>query len=106
MRVDASGFTVFQDFMRSGLSEQVVRGGHRAPSIARTTSAPEHPRRCVWCGGVNPNGRTHVLMTLLLDAQTYPASAFGGFYHSRWRIEEAFKRLKHRLTWEKTSGQP
>ena len=25
-------------------------------------------------------------------------------YHSRWRVEEAFKRLKHRLALENTSG--
>ncbi|WP_435382740.1 transposase [Crenobacter oryzisoli] len=34
-------------------------------------------------------------MTNLLDAQAFPAADFGALYHQRWRIEEAFKRLKH-----------
>lgn len=32
------------------------------------------------------------------------ASDFGDLYHRRWRIEEAFKRLKHRLHLEAVSG--
>lgn len=39
-----------------------------------------------------------------LDAGQYPASLFGDLYHQRWRIEEAFKRLKHRLHLECVSG--
>jgi hypothetical protein len=33
-----------------------------------------------------------------------PAHAFAGLYHQRWRIEEAFKRLRHRMTLECVSG--
>lgn len=33
-----------------------------------------------------------------------PAADFGDLYHQRWRIEEAFKRLKHRLDLEAVSG--
>jgi IS4 transposase len=33
-------------------------------------------------------------MTSLLERERYPASTFGALYHQRWRIEEAFKRLK------------
>ncbi|WP_426197697.1 transposase [Massilia sp. DWR3-1-1] len=33
-----------------------------------------------------------------------PTSAFGDPYHKRWRIEEAFKWLKHRLNLEHVSG--
>jgi hypothetical protein len=43
-------------------------------------------------------------MTNLLDAARFPASQFGDLYHKRWRIEEAFKRLKHRLNLEHVSG--
>jgi len=44
------------------------------------------------------------MMTSLLDTATFPASDFATLYHSRWRIEEAFKRLKHRMALENTSG--
>jgi hypothetical protein len=53
---------------------------------------------------VTPNGRVHVVMTSLLDAVAFPADVFGALYHGRWRIEEAFRRLKHRLGLEHTSG--
>ena len=33
-----------------------------------------------------------------------PVTAFLELYHSRWRIEEAFKHLKHRLNLEHLSG--
>ena len=53
---------------------------------------------------VTPNGRIHVVITSLLDATAYPAASFADLYHSRWRIEEAFKRLKLRMALENTSG--
>jgi hypothetical protein len=43
-------------------------------------------------------------MTSLLDEVGYPTTAFGDLYHARWRIEEAFKRIKHRLALEQLSG--
>ncbi|WP_164931754.1 transposase [Dyella sp. M7H15-1] len=49
-------------------------------------------------------GRVRVLMTTLFDRSLFPAKAFGDLYHPRWRIEEAFKRLKHRLHLEHVSG--
>lgn len=52
---------------------------------------------------VAPNGRIRALATNL-DAAEVPAAAFGELYHQRWRIEEAFKRLKHRLHLEAVSG--
>ncbi len=39
-----------------------------------------------------------------LDEQAAPAHAFAELYHQRWRIEEAFKRLKHRMKLECVSG--
>lgn len=53
---------------------------------------------------VTPNGRIHVMMTSLLHSTTYPAADFAAFYHSHWLIEEAFKRFKHRMVLENTSG--
>ncbi len=50
-----------------------------------------------------PNGKVRVLATNL-DSQAYPCHAFAALYHQRWRIEEAFKRLKLRLKLEAVSG--
>ena len=43
-------------------------------------------------------------MTNLFDAEAFPTAVFGDLYHQRWRIEEAFKHLKHRLNLEHVSG--
>ena len=53
---------------------------------------------------IAPNGQVRVLMTNLFDVVRLPACSFGDLYHQRWRIEEAFKRLKHRLNLEHVSG--
>jgi hypothetical protein len=53
---------------------------------------------------VAPNGKARVLMTNLFATARFPDCSFGDPYHKRWRIEEAFKRLKHRLNLEHVSG--
>lgn len=105
MRCDqrSGGWTAVQRFMRSSQPEAQVR--LRAPTARDAadwrcpTSAPEV--RLV--RQIAPNGQVRVLMTNLTPEQA-PAQSFGWLYHQRWRIEEAFKRLKHRLHLEAVSG--
>jgi hypothetical protein len=52
---------------------------------------------------ISPGGAQRVLMTNL-DDYAAPAADFGVLYHQRWRIEEAFKRLKCRMHLEAVSG--
>ncbi len=52
---------------------------------------------------VSSSGRTRVLATSLSEEVTSVAE-LADLYHGRWRIEEAFKRLKHRLGLESVSG--
>ena len=52
---------------------------------------------------ISSTGRVRVLVTSL-DEPTASAGELGDLYHGRWRIEEAFKRLKHRLGLESVSG--
>lgn len=93
-----------RDFLRSGKTESVVT--IRAPDrddcvvyeCARTSTTVRLIRVVI------PNGRIQVMMTSLLDAEALPAADFAELYHRRWRIEEAFKRLKMRLALENTSG--
>lgn len=51
---------------------------------------------------LTPNARVHVVMTSLLDTALFPAASFADPYHSRWRVEEAFRRLKNRIGLEHT----
>ena len=107
MRVEQSGtggFSCVREFLRSGRAEQTVT--LRAPDRcdADDYDCPGEPQtvRLIRC--VAPNGAVRVLMTNLMDATRFPASTFGDLYHQRWRIEEAFKRLKHRLSLEHVTG--
>ncbi|MFZ3141244.1 transposase [Polaromonas sp.] len=52
---------------------------------------------------IAPDGQIRVVATNL-PAQDFPVAVFGELYHQRWRIEEAFKRLKHRAKLESVSG--
>lgn len=104
MRVDQTGFVAVRDFLRSGADQQIVT--IRKPNQQDCRDYLCQPMPCTVCliRIVTPNGRLYVVMTSLLDQATYPAADFAALYHSRWRIEEAFKRLKHRMALENTSG--
>jgi len=104
MRVDQTGFVAVQQFLRSGAAEQIVtirKPNRRDCEDYHCESTPSQVRLIRI---VTPNGRLYVVMTSLLDSAAYPATDFAALYHSRWRIEEAFKRLKHRIALENTSG--
>ena len=104
MRVDNTGYNCVKAFLRAGCMQQIVT--IQAPNrrdcadfgCARTTTQVRLVRV------ITPNGNQYVVMTSLLDSNAYPASSFLELYHSRWRIEEAFKRIKHRLNLEHLSG--
>lgn len=104
MRVDNSGFTCVRNFLRSGLAEQLatLRAPNRRDAI--DYECPRQSQTVRLVRHVAPNGNVRVLMTNLFDTVRFPASGFGCLYHKRWRIEEAFKRLKHRLCLEHVSG--
>ena len=107
MRVEKAGeggFACVRDFLRSGLVEQVVTLRVPDQRDAYDYECPREPQQVRLVRHVAPNGKVRVLMTNLFDARRFPASAFGELYHKRWRIEEAFKRLKHRLNLEHVSG--
>lgn len=70
-----------------------------------------------WCGATGQagalrhtgwidtgDGHQFAAMATNLPAKDFPAELFGELYHQRWRIEEAFKRLKHRAKLESVSG--
>jgi hypothetical protein len=52
---------------------------------------------------VSPHGKTRVLMTDLTGVQA-PEQRLGGLHHQRPRVNEAFKRLKHRRRLEPVTG--
>lgn len=103
IRCDGSGWSALRRFTRSGLAEQWV-------TLSEPSVADDEAWGCGRCAPhvrlvrqVSPGGSIRVLLTDL-DSQAYPCEAFSELYHQRWRIEEAFKRLKHRMDLESVSG--
>ena len=106
MRVDktASGWACVRNFRASGLRESIVTLPPVPHQDALDYECPTHPVHVRLVRHTVPGGKTRIIMTNLMDSSTFPAHLFGDLYHQRWRIEEAFKRLKHRLNLEHVSG--
>lgn len=103
MRCDAMSFAAVRAFIRCDADEALVDLGHpRRRDVKRWAVSAQSPRvRLI--RQISPSGQIRVLMTNVGD-EIAPADAFAALYHQRWRIEEAFKRLKHRLHLECVSG--
>lgn len=105
LRCDSSSsFVTITQFMRSGQDQAIVTLPPPNRRDAADYECARQPSTVRLIRQVTPEGKIRVLMTALLDETAYPASAFAALYHRRWRIEEAFKRLKHRLNLEQISG--
>jgi hypothetical protein len=104
MRVDARNWKCVTVFARSGEAERVVTLEAPGEQDVCDYELERTPTSVRLIRDVTPSGRVRVLMTSLLDGQQYPAESFGALYHQRWRVEEAFKRLKHRLRLEAVTG--
>ncbi len=103
-RVDATGWACVRQFLHSGQTDALVTLAPPSAADTATYTLARTPTRVRLIRDVTPDGSVRVLMTSLLDAAHYPAADFGTLYHRRWRVEEAFKRLKHRLRLEAPTG--
>ena len=104
MRCDNSGgWTATKKFLRSGVQDASVTISAPSADEVADWQCPAGPPRVRLVRHTAPNGKSRVLATNL-DAAAFPAALFGDLYHQRWRIEEAFKRLKHPLKLEAVSG--
>ena len=104
MRCDNdSGWGATKRFLRSGALDSWVRLNMPSADDVRDWGCPADAPRMRLVRQVAPNGQVRVLATNL-DEQVFPPELFADLYHQRWRIEEAFKRLKHRLKLEAVSG--
>lgn len=104
MRVDDTGFAEVVRFRRSGDAEAVVTLAPPSTADAKDYGCPREATQVRLVRVITPTGRVHILMTSLSNPIDYPAAEFGNLYHARWRIEEAFKRIKHRLALEHLTG--
>ena len=104
MRCDnSSGWNAARTFLRSAACEASVTLTAPSASHMRDWGCAAAAPRARLVRQIAPNGQVRALVTNL-DAAQFPAAVFADLYHQRWRIEEAFKRLKHRLHLEAVSG--
>jgi hypothetical protein len=104
MRCDNnSGWGAAKTFQRSGQHDAWVTLNAPSAEDVREWGCPAQAPQVRLVRQTAPNGQVRLLATNL-DAQHFPATLFADLYHQRWRIEEAFKRLKARLKLESVSG--
>lgn len=104
MRCDkANGWVAMRALLHSGQDEMTVtlRAPGRQDALDYECSGQPPTVRLVRV--VCPNGRVQVVATNL-PAENFPCAVFAELYHQRWRIEEGYKRLKHRAKLESMSG--
>ena len=96
-QVRGGGFPCVNQYLKSGLQEQIVIPRSPDRRDALDYEFPAEPKTVRLIRHVASTGKVRVPMTNLLDIAQFPVALFGDLYHQRWRIEEAFQRLKHRL---------
>ena len=107
MRVDTGsqgGFAAVHAFLQSDIPEQVVTLPAADKRDINDYGCPGGPLTVRLVRHVTADGAVRILMTSLMDTARFPAALFGDLYHQRWSVEEAFKRLKHRLNIEQVTG--
>jgi hypothetical protein len=108
MRCDkeVTGWSAVKQFLRSGAAQaQVSLSAPSDQDVQDWGCSPDAPevRLVRLVRNVSSNARVRVMATNL-DPVDFPWECFGELYHKRWRIEEAFKRLKHHMKLESVSG--
>src|SRR3954451_16837273 len=85
-RVALDTWSVVRDFLAAGQADAAVTLEPHTEALAdcRAHGLPTTPIRVRLIRVLLPSGNIEVLMTSLLDPDTYPADAFAELYHLRW----------------------
>ena len=105
IRCDSTrGWAAAQKLLRSGSEEcWAYLGATHADKVATWELDGPAQMHIRLVRHVSSSGNIRVLATSL-DQRMATVAELADLYHGRWRIEEAFKRLKHRLGLESVSG--
>jgi hypothetical protein len=104
-RMPERGFALVEQFWQSDLPEQIVV--LKCPLSARNFLLEHNLPREVTVRLIRvklDNGEEEVLLTTLLDSESYPGSEFKQVYGWRWGEETFFSRLKNIFEAERWSG--
>jgi hypothetical protein len=105
-RMPLGGWSVVEQFVASGLDEQIVTlhpsSVSRKECLARQLSTEPLTVRLIRVE--LDDGEVEVLATSLLDSERYPVAVFKELYHQRWPVEEDYKVIKSRIEVENFTG--
>jgi hypothetical protein len=106
-RVALDSWSVVRTVLAAGQDDLVVtlQAGAEVQAACQARGVPTTPIRVRLIRVELPTGEVEVLMTSLLDAETYPAQEFAELYHLRWAQEESYKCFKSRVEVENWSGK-
>ncbi len=106
IRVKTKQLLIAKKFLKSNKKEEIIEISPRRSSI-KTCLEKGLPTETIKLRLVRvelPN-EVEVLITNLMDSETYDAGIFKELYHLRWGIEENYKRLKQWVEIENFSGK-
>ena len=106
-RVQLKRWKVVRKFYHSGMKEKIIE----------LSTVPTSIKKCKELG-LDPiplklrlirieleHGETEILITSLIDCETYPHEQFADLYHLRWPVEEDYKTMKQWIEVENFSGK-
>ncbi len=105
MRCDkeVTGWSAVKQFLRSGADQAMVTLSAPTDQDVQDRGCSPDALRVRLVRNVSSDAKVRVMATNLEPAD-FPWECFGALHHKRWRIEEAFKRLKHHMKLESVSG--
>ena len=105
-RISCTKWKAVRKFFHSGKVEKIISLPIHATSVAfcKEMGLPMEPLKLRLIR-IQNNGQVQVLITSLIDINTYPVEIFHDLYHLRWPVEEDYKAIKCRLELENFSGK-
>jgi hypothetical protein len=107
-RLPVTGWSIIESFLASGERQQTLWLHPTAEAVRfyRPTDTSPNPLRVRLVRIDLPEAaEPEILITSLLDHTDFPVNLFGDLYHSRWPVEEEYKRIKCRMHIENFSGR-
>lgn len=108
-RVSSGKLSIVKEFVASGKMDDTVvfSASHGSASMQQCSliGIGHEPMKVRMIRVDLPSGETEVLITSLLDKETYPTEVFADLYHQRWPVEEDYKIMKSRLQVENFTGK-
>ena len=106
-RVPVTRWKVIRKFFNSGKAEKIITLKATPTSIPKCQDLGLDPRplRLRLIRVELDSGESEVLVTNLIDRETWPIDLFGDLYHCRWPVEEDYKVMKSRIQMENFTGK-